>query len=199
MVSINKDFWYLVKSKTDQLSYLRKCHTWRFLELAWSSANNLFNRHQNIARPNKSDKLFKSSSSQRGIPFIYTYHSRQWLTQMVNKSNESLGPCGPDIRITVSAAERFRGLLLSFRPTGWLTGLLPQTRQTLLAWFLPAVAGKAGRPLRILGFACLVSASARRACGWMEEAVRAGKGDDVSQPIEECFVEFKRRLYLILK
>lgn len=47
---------------------------------------------------------------------------------------------------------------------------------------------------RILGFVCLVSANARRACGCMEEAVRAGKCDDISEPIEECFVELERKL-----
>lgn len=146
--------------------YLRNCATPnRFFKLALSTVNNVFNKYKHIPRRNKSDKLFKSSSSQRGIPFIYMYRSRQWLTQMVNKSNESLGSCGPDIHIIVSAVEGFRGLLFSFLPTGWLTGMLPQMRQTLLGWLLPAVAGKTGRPLRILGFACLVSATACRACG----------------------------------
>lgn len=63
----------------------------------------------------------------------------------------------------------------------------------------PAGAGKAGRTLRILGFACLASATARRACGWMEEAVRAGKCADVSEPIQGWFSQVSGEVTFNLK
>lgn len=108
---------------------------------------------KNIPRRNKSDKLFQSSSSQRGIPLIYMYRGRQWLTQMADKSNESSGRTALTSTSSSPLWRVFRGLLLSFLPSRWLRALLPQMRQTLLGWLpppappphLPAAAGKAGR------------------------------------------------------
>lgn len=49
----------------------------RLFKSALRAVNDLLNGHENEPRRDQSDKRFKSSSSQRGIPFVYMDRSRQ--------------------------------------------------------------------------------------------------------------------------
>lgn len=112
------------------------------------------NRHKNTPRRNKSDKLFQSSSSQRGIPFIYMHRGRQWLTQMADKWNESSGPDG-------HIMEAFLGVSCYHSyPADDSQACYP--RWGRLYWVAPplhppAAAGKAGRPMEAQHFGVCLS------------------------------------------
>lgn len=76
-----------------------------------------------------------------GLAFLFLWpraETSEWLTQMVNTSNESFELYGHDIHTSLSPLLRLLGVsCYHSSPTDsqvWLTGLLGQERQTLLCW-----------------------------------------------------------------
>lgn len=98
---------------------------------------------------------FKSSSSQRSLPFLWTcIRKKQWLTQTLGPSDESFQLYCHDIRIIVSTGVGFRVLLLAFLlkwvPRNDSSACYPQTKAdfTVLACHC-AVVRKSGTMMMI--------------------------------------------------